>query len=121
MFQTPKTLTNPTITGTTDDCFSLFATPRTKSDVKDMAKSSENVPLVDTLEQFSTNANIGTLLTVEEVAALLQVPISWVYDRTRKRSIDRIPGFRLGKYWRFRKADILRWIERQRVGGNPDA
>jgi excisionase family DNA binding protein len=61
------------------------------------------------------------LLTVGEVAELLHVPLSWVYDRTRKRGVERIPGFRLGKYWRFRETDILGWIERQRVGGRPGA
>jgi excisionase family DNA binding protein len=54
------------------------------------------------------------LLTVEDVAALLKVPPSWVYDRTRLRTKERIPGFRLGKYWRFREADVLAWLERQR-------
>lgn len=63
----------------------------------------------------------GSLLTVEEVAALLRVAVSWVYERTRKRTQDRIPGFRLGKYWRFREEDILTWIEKQRVGGRPNA
>ena len=57
------------------------------------------------------------LLTAEEVAELLKVPVSWVYERTRKRAVDRIPGFRLGKYWRFREADVLAWIERQRLEG----
>lgn len=52
------------------------------------------------------------LLTVEEVAALLKVPPSWVYDRTRLRTKERIPGFRLGKYWRFREADVIAWLER---------
>ena len=61
------------------------------------------------------------LLTVEEVAELLKVPVSWVYERTRQRSIDRIPGFHLGKYWRFREADVLAWIERQRVDGRANA
>lgn|GEM_PF-3257209 len=61
------------------------------------------------------------LLTVEDVAKLLRVPESWVYERTRMRSADRIPGFRLGKYWRFREADVLAWIERQRVGGRTSA
>jgi excisionase family DNA binding protein len=56
------------------------------------------------------------LLTVEEVAELLRVPLSWVYERTRNRSVDRIPGFRLGKYWRFREADVLAWLDRQRSG-----
>jgi excisionase family DNA binding protein len=58
----------------------------------------------------------GRLLTIEEVAELLSVPVSWVYGRTRRRAINRIPGFRLGKYWRFRETDVLAWIERQKSG-----
>jgi excisionase family DNA binding protein len=61
------------------------------------------------------------LLTVEEVADIFQVPASWVYCHTRKRSLDRIPGFRLGKYWRFREADVLDWLERHRVGAPTNA
>ena len=61
------------------------------------------------------------LLNIAEVAELLKVPESWVYDRTRRRSADRIPGFRLGKYWRFREADVLAWLERQRAGAKPNA
>jgi len=61
------------------------------------------------------------LLTIEEVAELLHVPVSWVYGKTRRRTMNRIPGFRLGKYWRFREADVLAWIERQRIGANPNA
>jgi excisionase family DNA binding protein len=55
------------------------------------------------------------LLTVQEVAEMLHVPVSWVYERTRKRSTERIPGFRLGKYWRFSEVDVLAWIQRQRL------
>jgi excisionase family DNA binding protein len=54
------------------------------------------------------------ILTVNEVAELLRVPVSWVYDRTRKRSADRLPGIRLGKYWRFRYDDIVDWLRRQK-------
>jgi excisionase family DNA binding protein len=42
------------------------------------------------------------LLTVDEVAELLQVPVSWVYTKTRSDARNRFPGIRLGKYWRFR-------------------
>jgi excisionase family DNA binding protein len=72
---------------------------------------------------MSSTSVLGTdcLLSVEEVAQLLQVPVSWVYDRTRNRGLNRIPGFRLGKYWRFRATDVLAWIERQRVGGRTGA
>jgi excisionase family DNA binding protein len=55
-------------------------------------------------------------LTVQEVANLLRVPVSWVYGRTRKRSIERLPGYRLGKYWRFREDEILAWVKCQRGG-----
>jgi excisionase family DNA binding protein len=56
------------------------------------------------------------LLTVRDVADLLQVPVSWVYGRTRKRSVERLPGIRLGKYWRFREEEIHSWVESQRGG-----
>ena len=58
----------------------------------------------------------GPLLNVQEVAQLLHVPVSWVYERVRRRSLERLPAYRLGKYWRFREADIRAWIERQRTG-----
>jgi excisionase family DNA binding protein len=57
------------------------------------------------------------LLTVEEVAALLHVPVSWVYGRMRKRSPERLPAYRLGKYWRFREDEIHAWVKRQCGGG----
>ena len=63
----------------------------------------------------------GSLMTIDEVAEFLRVPVSWVYEHTRRRAVDRIPGFRLGKYWRFREADITNWIERQRIGAKPNA
>jgi excisionase family DNA binding protein len=59
-----------------------------------------------------------SLLSVEEVAELLHVPVSWVYERTRSRGVNRIPGFRLGKYWRFDEAEVFAWVERQRSGEN---
>jgi excisionase family DNA binding protein len=60
----------------------------------------------------------SALLTVEEVAELLKVPVSWVSDRTRQLGLSRLPGFRLGKYWRFREAEVFAWLERQRAGGH---
>lgn len=55
------------------------------------------------------------LLTVHEVAGMLKVPPSWVYEHTRERSRDRIPGFRIGKYWRFAEADVLAWLATRRT------
>ena len=51
------------------------------------------------------------LLTLEEAAALLKVPKSWIYERTRKGAI---PHLKLGKYLRFPLADLLQWIDTQR-------
>ena len=51
------------------------------------------------------------LLTVEQVADLLGVPRSWVYGRTRARDRARLPGLRLGKYWRFRESEVRALLE----------
>jgi excisionase family DNA binding protein len=56
------------------------------------------------------------LMTVPQVAELLQVPVSWVYGRLRKRSLGKLPGYRLGKYWRFDKEEVLAWLAQQREG-----
>ncbi len=61
------------------------------------------------------------LLSVHEVAELLQVPVSWVYGQTRRRCRDRIPGFRLGKYWRFTSDDVTAWLEERRTNYYHDA
>jgi excisionase family DNA binding protein len=51
------------------------------------------------------------LLTVSEVAAALKVPVSWVYERTRRSGTDQIPHFKLGKYLRFRWPAVRQWLE----------
>jgi excisionase family DNA binding protein len=53
------------------------------------------------------------LMTVQQVAQLLQVPVSWVYGRLRERSLEKLPGYRLGKYWRFDKEEVLVWLAQQ--------
>jgi excisionase family DNA binding protein len=55
------------------------------------------------------------LLTVRQVAELLQVPVSWVYGRMRKRSLERLPAYRLGKYWRFDREEVLAWVARHQT------
>ena len=39
--------------------------------------------------------------SLEELARYLNVPKTWIYDRTRIQRPDRIPHFKLGKYLRF--------------------
>lgn len=54
------------------------------------------------------------LLTVHDVARILKVPLSWVYERTRRRTRDRLPHIKMGKYVRFRLADIYAYLEKLR-------
>ncbi len=57
----------------------------------------------------------GRLLTAEQVGELLNVPKSWVYERTRRRGLERLPHLRLGKYVRFEEGAVREFLERQKV------
>jgi excisionase family DNA binding protein len=57
------------------------------------------------------------LMTADEAATLLSVPASWVRSETRA---GRMPGaVHLGKYWRYRRDDVLGWVERRSQGARP--
>jgi excisionase family DNA binding protein len=79
------------------------------SPLLDQALSSAHAAQPQAATAGKTRDEYG-LLTIRDVAQLLQVPVSWVYEHTRKRSVDRIPGFRLGKYWRFNEEDVRAWL-----------
>ena len=51
------------------------------------------------------------LLSVQEVARLLQVPVSWGYKHTRPRCVTPLPHIKIGKYLRFLPADIRNYLE----------
>ena len=48
------------------------------------------------------------LFTVQTLAEYLQVSVQWVYERVQLREI---PFIRIGKFPRFRKADVDRWLD----------
>ena len=48
-----------------------------------------------------------SLLTADQVADLLGVPTSWVYEQSRR---GRIPTVTLGRYRRYRPEAIEAWI-----------
>ena len=54
------------------------------------------------------------LTTVTDISEFLRVPTSWVYERTRRRGLERIPHFKLGKYLRFSRREVSEWVQRQR-------
>jgi excisionase family DNA binding protein len=49
-------------------------------------------------------------LNAEEVAAFLRLPRSTVYKLAQDRVI---PGFKVGKHWRFRKDTFHEWLKKQ--------
>ncbi len=56
----------------------------------------------------------GTLLTVQEVADILKVPVSWVYEHTRGYCTGRLPYIKIGKYLRFLDSDMSRYLDEMR-------
>jgi excisionase family DNA binding protein len=54
------------------------------------------------------------LLTVREVAELLRVPVSWVYERTRRKGDGQLPHLKIGKYLRFEESSVTEFIREQR-------
>lgn len=59
-------------------------------------------------------AALRPLLSVQELAAVLQVPVRTIYQ-WRLRG-DGPQGMRVGKYLRFDPADVARWLDRRKAG-----
>jgi excisionase family DNA binding protein len=58
---------------------------------------------------------IEQLLTPEEAAEILRVKLSWLYQHTRRRTQDRIPFVKVGRYLRFREQDLVAYIEGRKL------
>lgn len=48
------------------------------------------------------------VLTIDELSAYLKIAKSTLYKLAQE---GRLPGQKIGKHWRFRKASIDRWLE----------
>jgi len=51
------------------------------------------------------------LVTIEQMAAILQVKPSWIYFRTMSTGANSIPRMKIGKYLRFDPGKVMKWIE----------
>lgn len=58
------------------------------------------------------NPSDDDLLKVGGIANELDVPPSWIYARTRIKDGNTIPHIRVGKYLRFRKSEVMAWLEK---------
>jgi len=56
------------------------------------------------LQASTQNGQVTKLLTPEELADCLKVPLSWVYEQSRQ---ENIPTHRLGRYIRFDLHEVL--------------
>ena len=61
--------------------------------------------------------SLDRLLTVQDLAEYLDVPIATIYAWRYRRQGP--PGFRVGKHLRYRPCDIEQWIADQIEDSNP--
>lgn len=54
---------------------------------------------------------MSELIDAKELARLLSVPVSFIYDRTQKNAVDSIPHKKIGKYVRFDPAEVDEWLK----------
>ena len=66
---------------------------------------------------MSTSTSNGEILTIKQVADFLKVT-----ERTISRlaAAKQIPAFKVGGTWRFSRAEINQWIQRQQEDGKAD-
>jgi excisionase family DNA binding protein len=51
-------------------------------------------------------------LTLEQIAEYLQMSTSSIYKMAQK---GKIPAYKVGRQWRFRKEEIDKWIEKGKL------
>jgi excisionase family DNA binding protein len=74
------------------------------------------VPGPNVQPQSPDDDELHELLTVDDVAALLKVSKSWVYEHTRSRDMprsERLPFLKIGKYVRFEAHAVRAFIHKK--------
>ncbi len=66
---------------------------------------------------MTSSADEGEILTLKQVADFLKVTERTIY---RLAAAGKIPAFKVGGTWRFSRAEINRWIQRQQIDGKAD-
>jgi excisionase family DNA binding protein len=51
------------------------------------------------------------ILTVQQAAEILQLKPSTIYELTRRRNSRPLPVHKAGKFLRFRRSEIERWLD----------
>lgn len=66
----------------------------------------------DMQKWLDKTAGDDDILDPNDLARFLKTQKSWVYRAVEERGL---PAFRLGKYLRFRRRDVMAWIAAQQV------
>jgi hypothetical protein len=63
---------------------------------------------------------IPQLVSLEQLAELWNLPITWLRENCRSRCSDPLPVYRMGRYVRADLKDpaLLTWIRRRHIRGN---
>lgn len=72
---------------------------------KELQKKASAVPRIKILEKADK------MVDAEEIARILDVPVSWIYSRTRLGK-DEIPYVKVGKYIRFNPHEAIEHFKR---------
>jgi excisionase family DNA binding protein len=68
--------------------------------------------ILETIQPYQAPATLDSeLLTREEVATILKLKPSTVYELTRRRTRTPLPFLKVGKYLRFRPSEVYNWLE----------
>jgi excisionase family DNA binding protein len=82
-----------------------------------MASPNPSITFPDTAGATASAAvDLNELLTVDDVAKMLKVSRSWVYEHTRSRVMprtERLPHIKVGKYVRFHPRTLSAFIAKK--------
>ena len=93
---------------------------KTEFEAQEIQKIAERT--VEMLKPHLTRTapTVDQILDTDGLATYLAVDISWIYKQVQRKAI---PYYKVGKYIRFKKSAIDRWLEGRRVDpicfGNP--
>ena len=83
-----------------------------KSPIISVTEGAKLEGFVTTQEEGASRATDNNILTLKEVAQYLEVETSVIEDWANKK---KIPAFAEGNTWKFRKSEVDRWIQEERV------
>jgi len=77
---------------------------------------TQSDPILVAQNVATCDTDLHELLTVDDVATILKVSRSWVYEHTRSRGIprsERLLHIKIGKYVRFDARAVREFLERK--------